>query len=265
VSYCADVLTRFAPTPSGFLHIGNLVNFALIHRLASKHDARIALRIDDVDAARTRPEYLADIFDALEWLDLSWDLGPTEPAEMSTWSQLARLDEYRRARDQLLESGHAYACTCTRRDWIDHHGARCPRSCADRRIDFEPGVATLRFTAEDAPDPVIWRREDLPAYHLTSVVDDDLLAVDLIVRGDDLREATQIQRQISAALPESPFRAARVVHHPLVKASDGAKLSKSAGARSSPLPRTPEIRSEVDQRTVEMLSLIDDRLRSPGS
>ena len=133
MSYCADVLTRYAPTPSGFLHLGNLVNFTLIDRLASSHNARIALRIDDADATRTRQEYLTDIFDALGWLDLSWELGPTGPDEMSSWSQLTRIGEYRRARDFLQESGHAYACECTRRHWIDYHGARCPRSCADRR------------------------------------------------------------------------------------------------------------------------------------
>jgi len=265
VSYCADVLTRYAPTPSGFLHLGNLVNFTLIDRLASSHNARIALRIDDADATRTRPGYLADIFDALRWLELSWDMGPAAPDEMATWSQLTRLDEYRRARDLLREAGRAHVCECSRRDWIDYRGERCPRSCADRQLDFEPGLSTLRFTAASAPDPVIWRRDDLPAYHLTSVVDDDLFAVDLVVRGDDLREATQIQRQISAALPESRFHAATVIHHPLISSIDGTKLSKSAGARSAPLPRTPEIRGEVDQRAAEMFSLVDDRLRSRGS
>lgn len=265
VSYCARVLTRFAPTPSGFLHIGNLVNFALIGRLASSHDARIALRVDDADAIRTRPEYVADIFDALRWLDLSWDLGPVSPDEMSTWSQGTRLGEYRRARDVVLQSGRAYACECTRRDWIGFQGERCPRSCVDRRLDFEPGVSTLRFTATNEPDPIIWRREDIPAYHLASVVDDDLLGVDLVVRGEDLREATQIQRQISSALPGSRFHDALVVHHPLVHAGDGSKLSKSAGARSAPLPRTPENRSAIDRRAAQMLSWIDDRLRSRGS
>lgn len=129
-----------------------------------------------------------------------------------------------------------------------------------------PGATAVRVHLGNVDDPVIWRRDDLPAYHLTSVVDDDLFGVDFVVRGEDLRESTQIQREISALLPDSKFRTAYVVHHPLILDSTGTKLSKSAGSQAKPMERTPHLRADIEALAVQLAAGVTPvRLRSPGS
>ena len=100
--------TRFAPTPSGYLHLGNAWSLALTWLLARSRGGSIHLRIDDLDAARLRPEYLEDIFASLEWLGLDWDGGPRDPADfLARHSQRLRLDRYRAALD-VLDGRHTW-------------------------------------------------------------------------------------------------------------------------------------------------------------
>lgn len=232
--------TRFAPTPSGYLHVGNLVNFVLTDQLARDQHAEVVLRIDDSDSARTRPEYVNDIFDALQWLNLSWQLGPRQFQDMDAWSQESRRSHYQRARDQLIAAGATYACECSRQDWAGFSGDSCPRDCQRRAVAFIPGATTLRWNEIGHRDVAIWRREDLPSYHVASIVDDDEFGVDYVVRGADLEPSTRIQRLISKAIPGSTFHRAQVVHHPLVLGEDGKKLSKSSGSAGTPIPRTTD-------------------------
>lgn len=246
ISYAPRVRTRLAPTPSGFVHEGNLVNFLVIARLAATFDAAVALRIDDIDHARVRDAYVEDIFRVLACLGIRWNNGPRSSDEMPQWSQRERIHRYRQAYQELWAAGLAYHCTCSRTQWDSFTGDSCPSDCRHRNVAFEPNRTATRVHLDDLPDPIIWRRDDLPAYHLTSVVDDHDGLINLVVRGEDLESATNVQRFISKALPGNTFHEALVVHHPLVT-SKGRKLSKSAGARSSPLPCSEDVRVAVSE------------------
>ena len=246
ISYAPRVRTRLAPTPSGFVHEGNLVNFLVIARLAATFDAAVALRIDDIDHARVRDSYVEDIFRVLACLGIRWNDGPRSSDEMPQWSQRERIHRYRQAYQELWAAGLAYHCTCSRTQWDSFTGDSCPSDCRHRNVAFEPNRTATRLHLDDLPDPIIWRRDDLPAYHLTSVVDDHDGLINLVVRGEDLESATNVQRFISKALPGNTFHEALVVHHPLVT-SKGRKLSKSAGARSSPLPCSEDVRAAVSE------------------
>ena len=234
------MITRFAPTPSGFLHLGNAVHARLLTMLAEEQGWSIRLRIDDLDPDRTRPEYVADILHRVEWLDM--------PIDGDVWRQSDHLDDYVRARDQLIDCG-AYVCACSRSDWAEHAGPGCPRACSG--LELISGITALRIAAE-GDDIVVWRREGIPAYHLASIVDDDLMGVTRILRGEDLLASTKTQRHLSALLPENGFTDIEVVHHPLVTSVRGEKLSKSAGAQAQPLERTPEIRDEIERGAEQM-------------
>ena len=200
-----------------------------------QHSMRRGLRIDDIDHARVRDACVEDIFRVLACLGIRWNDGPRSSDEMPQWSQRERIHRYRQAYQELWAAGLAYHCTCSRTHWDSFTGDSCPSDCRHRNVAFEPNRTATRVHLDDLPDPIIWRRDDLPAYHLTSVVDDHDGLINLVVRGEDLESATNVQRFISKALPGNTFHEALVVHHPLVT-SKGRRLSKSAGARSSPLP-----------------------------
>lgn len=236
--------TRLAPTPSGFVHEGNLVNFLVISHVAQTCDADVALRLDDIDHLRVQDEYVDDIFRVLTWLEIPWTNGPRSPADLAQWTQHQRLDRYQRARDELWMTGLAYHCTCSRTHWNAFTGDSCPGKCRHGKLAFHVGHTATRLHLDGVPDPIIWRRDDLPAYHLTSTVDDCDGRIDLVVRGEDLTSSTDVQRRISRALPGNTFHQALVLHHPLVTI-EGRKLSKSAGAQSSPLTLSDELRAKV--------------------
>ena len=238
--------TRLAPTPSGFVHEGNLVNFLVITHVADTFDAAVALRIDDIDHTRVRDAYIDDIFRVLTWLEIPWTDGPRSAADMPQWTQHQRLDRYQRAREGLWMTDLAYHCTCSRTQWNTFTGDSCPGECRHRNLAFRVGRTATRLHLDGVPDPIIWRRDDLPAYHLTSVVDDHDGRVDLVVRGEDLQASTDVQRLISRALPDNTFHEALVVHHPLVTL-EGRKLSKSAGAQASPLMLSADVLATVSE------------------
>ena len=233
--------TRLAPTPSGYLHVGNLVNFALTAHWAREFSAEIALRIDDIDAPRTRREYIDDIFRVIDWLGIKHQVGPATADDLSSWSQNTRLEHYRSALETIqAHPGLSYACVCTRASLVSS-----PCRCATRDREFTVGRTALRMRTDDGADPILWRRDGLPAYHLTSVVDDDLLGITLVVRGEDLRPSTAIQRDVAALLPGNTFGRARVIHHPLIEDVRGVKMSKSAGAGAQPLSLTDQLREDI--------------------
>lgn len=236
--------TRLAPTPSGFVHEGNLVNFLVISHVAQTCDADVALRLDDIDHLRVQDEYVDDIFRVLTWLEIPWTDGPRSTADLAQWTQHQRLDRYERAREELWMTGLAYHCTCSRTHWNAFTGDSCPGQCRHGKLAFHAGHTATRLHLDGVPDPIIWRRDDLPAYHLTSTVDDCDGRIDLVVRGEDLTSSTDVQRRISRALPGNTFHQALVLHHPLVTI-EGRKLSKSAGAQSSPLTLSDELRAKV--------------------
>lgn len=238
-------LTRIAPTPSGFLHEGNRRNFALTAQMAREHDLTLALRIDDIDAARYRAEYVYDIFAVLHEMDISWTVGPRDVEDFERhWAQRSRLDIYRTIRDDLRGSALAtYVCRCSRQAMASHRGGGCPAGCWTRDLPLVAGESCLRARIGDnctvtvegvdldltgsMGDFVVWRRDDLPAYQLVSVVEDERLGTTHIVRGEDLLASSAAQILLAQALNYTAVPTAHFFHHPLVLDANGHKLSKS--------------------------------------
>jgi glutamyl-tRNA synthetase len=247
--------TRIAPTPSGFLHEGNAYAFVLAAALAKIYGASILLRIDDLDNDRKRPEYVADVFDTLQWLGIAWNQGPKNSAELdSEWTQHNRLHLYEAALQALRNQGLLYACMCSRSDLArlkspmdNEHTCRLGRLSLDTkdvawRIRIPPqvelsynkfGLGETQLSERDMPhDPVVRRRDGIPAYHIASVCDDHHFGIDLIVRGEDLRSSTAVQLWLAGQLGFDGFRTATFYHHPLLLGPNGEKWSKSAGAEA---------------------------------
>lgn len=235
--------TRLAPTPSGYLHRGNAANFLLTAALAQRTGAKLLLRIDDNDSDRYRPAYAQHIFDVLAQLGIHFSEGPKNLIELENeWSQQHRLPLYNKAIQTLIEKKALFACTCSRTAVV------C--TCMEKSLPIDTANAALKLhTAPDAIvhiknligetttvalqanmlQPVIRRRNGLPAYHLCSVVDDVHFGIDLIVRGEDLWTSTIVQQLLATAMDAKQFCNAAFVHHPLLLSNEGNKLSKSAG------------------------------------
>ena len=241
--------TRIAPTPSGFPHVGNALSFSITAALARKAGAKILLRIDDIDQARANTQYVQDIFDTLNFLEIPWDEGPRNIKEFEeSYSQLHRLSLYDEAFERLRNSGAVYACTCSRSQ-LNNSVCNCKSNTtpgdADNvswRLDTsgnrpltikiynsEMITATLPASMDNF---VVKRRDGLPAYQLTSVIDDLFYGVDLVIRGEDLWPSTFAQHQLALQLNESKFADIAFYHHPLLMEAPGKKLSKSAGSAS---------------------------------
>ena len=250
------MITRFAPTPSGYLHLGNAVNAQLVAWLASSAGGDLLLRIDDMDAPRSRPEYVQDIFDTLAWLGIEWNRGPADPEDFVERHSLAtRTEHYRAELEHARDRGlQVYACGCSRSRLRGPAVGGCPARCRGARLPFTPGTTALRVhvplgtvvavdgrdvpLAESMGDFVVWRRDDAPAYQLASVIEDRDAAVSHVVRGRDLIASTAAQLFLApwlgaASLLEIDFR-----HHDLVADPAGGKLSKSQGLAGGPPSRT---------------------------
>jgi glutamyl/glutaminyl-tRNA synthetase len=235
--------TRFAPTPSGFLHLGNILSFSITASLADETGAMILLRIDDLDRERAETKYIDDIFDSLHFMKIAWDEGPRNTDEFEKeYSQLHRMDKYRQALQRLRDNNEIYACTCSRaRVLTDSPDGSYPGTCRDKGIplDTENVCWRLRTTnqrgrpAENLPtsmqDFIVRKKDGFPAYQLTSVIDDLYYGVDLIVRGEDLRDSTLAQQFLAAVLKEDRFREISFYHHALLLDPAGKKLSKTDG------------------------------------
>jgi len=243
------VVTRFAPSPTGRLHLGHAYSAVLGAARARESGGRFLLRIEDLDQTRSRPEFVDGIYEDLRWLGLAWD----EPALV----QSQRTATYRDALDQLREQGLAYACFCTRADIAQSltapHGDAAtsyPGTCRALPDDPERRASTPHcwrldsakalalagqpswrevdgrvFTAaeRDIGDAILARKDAPASYHLSCVVDDAASGVTMVVRGADLRASTPIQclLQTLLKLPEPTY-----LHHPLVAHADGRRLAK---------------------------------------
>ncbi|WP_448518481.1 glutamate--tRNA ligase family protein [Rhodoflexus sp.] len=246
------LLTRFAPTPSGYLHIGNVFSFILTWLLARLQGGSILLRIDDLDNERFRAAYLEDIFYTLDWLELDYDLGPQSVADFyANWSQQHRIDLYRQALDALQP--YLFTCTCSRKRWqAATTDGMYPGTCLSNRQPFStpeavwrlytPPELTISFlTATHQASlplipyrlmrhPVVRRKDKLPAYQIASVIDDCHFDVNFVVRGQDLLASTALQCYLAQCLGKNHFATIAFHHHPLLRAADGTKLSKSVSS-----------------------------------
>ena len=241
------IISRFAPTPSGFLHHGNALNFILTWTLVRVAEGKIHLRIDDLDTDRTKTLYVEHIFRVLEWLGLDWDEGPFSVAEFETAFALKhRLAYYEEAKQTLLKHPLAYACECSRKEIMAQSSKGIyPFTCKEKNLPLHVNTTALRVhvnpaVCEEAPrvakemgDFIVWRKEGLPAYQLASLMDDWRMGTTLIVRGEDLHLSTLAQRYLAHLMRAPSFLEAKVLHHPLLLDEAGEKLSKSA--RSSPV------------------------------
>lgn len=254
------LVTRLAPTPSGYLHVGNAVNLVLTWWLARSSSGRLLLRIDDFDTGRARREYLADIFAVLEWLGIDVDAGPSGPDDFhSAWSMSSRTQQFRAALDGLRATAPdlAFTCRCSRRQLSP--GGWCVAGCRGAGHALVPGESVVRLHVPEglraqltglahpvpAGDHVLWRRDGLPAYQLGSVVADASLGVNALVRGVDLLDSSALQQHLAGLLGEPAFAAAEFRHHGLLTDPEGHKLSKSAGAQAHPLDRSDRLRDLV--------------------
>jgi glutamyl/glutaminyl-tRNA synthetase len=225
---------RLAPTPSGFLHAGNAFNFVLNALLArARPGGRLLLRIDDLDADRTRPEYVQDVFDTLQWLGISPDEGPSDIVDFEkNWSQHVRISLYEQAQARLRETGLLFACAKSRRALVPH-GNTYPPEFRDQGLSLDTPHAAWRIQTPAGfpmPDFIVRRRDGIPAYQLASLVDDLHFGITHVVRGEDLADSTRAQQFLAACLGEDRFAKIHFLHHPLLVDESGEKLSKSAGA-----------------------------------
>ncbi len=265
-----NVRTRIAPTPSGYLHLGNVLSFAITAALAKQSGARIMLRIDDLDRERVRPDYVADIFDTLTYLHIPWDEGPVDyRAYAATYSQMHRLDLYQHALEQLRVRGMVYACDCSRTliQRLHPNGIYTGR-CKHRGLPLDGDGYCWRIDTDQADLPegmrhfVVRKKDGMPAYQLASVVDDMHFGVDLVVRGQDLSDSTRAQVFLADALGYKRFRNIAFVHHTLLKAGTGEKLSKSAGATSVHHLRSKGYSSEDIYRAIGEMAGLARRISS---
>jgi glutamyl-tRNA synthetase len=252
--------TRIAPTPSGFLHAGNALNFLLTQALAGRVGARLRLRIDDLDQERVRPEYVEDVFDTMHWLGITWQEGPADASDHAAHhGQRLRLAAYGALLSRLKDRGVLYACSCTRAQAVvQGSGSRCGANCVAGTVAFDDPAANWRLRVPmDARaslldwsgtrsevdvyaaigHPVLLQRgvdgrPPRPAYQVASLSDDLAHGTTHVVRGMDLLASSACQWYMAAVLDEQAFLGIRFHHHALLHDDHGVKLSKSAGAGS---------------------------------
>lgn len=259
----AEVRVRFAPSPTGEPHVGN-IRTALFSWLYARHSGgTFVLRIEDTDVARTVEGALETILGSLKWLGLDWDEGPSVGGDYGPYVQSERLELYQRAAERLLEGGHAYRCSCSPerlqemrdeqrrlkqppgydrlcRDLPDEERAereaagvtgvvrfKMPRDGETSADDLIRGRVT--FANETIDDFVLLKSDGFPTYHLASVVDDHAMRITHVLRADEWLSSTPRHVRLYEALGyEKPLFA----HLPIILGPDRSKLSKRHGAVS---------------------------------
>jgi glutamyl-tRNA synthetase len=228
--------TRLAPTPSGYIHAGNAVNFILNAAFARVQEGgRVLLRIDDIDADRKRPEYVEDIFRTLDWLGIGWDIGPSGPDDFErNWSQHLRLEGYHAFLGALAQKNAVFPCQLSRKA-LAELGGQYPAHLRHQGIGLDaPDTAWRADTPPHLPLQyfVVRRRDGLPAYQVASVCDDLQFGITTVYRGHDLQASTRAQQWLAEVAGHTAFGHIDFRHHALLEGPDGLKLSKSAGAGS---------------------------------
>jgi glutamyl-tRNA synthetase len=243
------VRTRFAPSPTGYLHLGGARTALFSWLYARQAGGVFLLRIEDTDPERSDPRYSAAILDSLQWLGLDWDEGPIY--------QSSRLERYREVAEALLRAGRAYRCYCTPEELEAMRAEQTARGLKPRydgrcrtRHEPRPGVrpvvrfrtpetgsvgftdlvrGAIRFENAELDDLVLLRSDGSPTYNFGVVVDDHDMGVTHVVRGDDHINNTPRQIHLFEALG-APLPA--FAHVPMILGPDGTRLSKRHGAVS---------------------------------
>jgi glutamyl-tRNA synthetase len=261
VSPVSSYRGRIAPSPTGLLHLGHARTFLIAAQRAAEHAGTLILRNEDIDPQRCRAEFVAAMIEDLRWLGIRWSEGPDCGGPHAPYSQSKRREHYLEAWRRLRDSGAIYPCTCSRKDLAQ--AATAPNDSDDEpiypgkcrgRTDgptfAAPAGVNWRFRVPDGEalsfidlhfgrqkflagsdfgDFVIWRRDDVPAYQLTVVVDDAEMQITEVVRGEDLLKSTARQillyRALRAAIPA-------FYHCDLVLDDAGMRLAKRHDALS---------------------------------
>ncbi len=251
-----EIRCRFAPSPTGYMHVGNL-HTALFNWLFCRHEGgKFILRIEDTDEVRSTESALAVIYDGLRWLGLDWDEGPDVGGDFAPYVQSERLPIYQEYLDRLLEAGLAYKCYCTREELeemrrVQQASGRPPRYDGRCRLarPREGAEACIRLKMREAGktvindliqgevvyenalvgDPVICKTSGFPTYHFAVVVDDYLMQITHVIRAVEHLPNTQIHVQLQDALG---FPRPVYAHLPIILGADRSKLSKRHGAVS---------------------------------
>ena len=261
----SNVRVRFAPSPTGKLHIGGARTAIYNWAFARANGGTFILRIDDTDPTRSTEENTQVILRAMRWLGLDWDEGPEVGGDFGPYAQTDRLDLYRKAAEKLLAEGKAYPCFCTpeqleadreaaraRKDPFQGYQRRCRNIPVDEaRARMEAGEpytlrikvpedrgdvviedavhGTVTFAAKELDDFVIFRSDGTPTYNFATVVDDAAMGITHVIRGDDHLSNTPRQVMVYEALgaPVPVF-----AHISMILGADGKKLSKRHGATS---------------------------------
>ena len=261
------VRTRFAPSPTGFLHIGGARTTLYNWLFARRHKGDFVLRIEDTDEVRSTGDSVTAILDSIKWLGLDWDEGPitetTDKGPHSPYYQMQRVHIYRKYLDQLVAAGKAYKCYCTKEELdamrklaqLEKRPPRYDGRCRDLTPDQQKAQeqagkkfsyrfkmpqegativedkirGNVSFENNLQQDLVIWKTTDGPTYNFACVVDDHLMEIGFVVRGDEHLSNTPSQIQIYYALGWQPPVFA---HLSMILGPDGSKLSKRHGATS---------------------------------
>ena len=242
------IASRIAPTPSGFLHAGNAYNFILIYLLTRSASGVLHLRIDDYDLSRYRQEFVQNIFDVLEFLGLEYDKGPISVSDFEcNFSFKTRSQRYENVLKKLNE---IYICECSRTTKNAYINGIYSKICKNKNLKFIKDKTAIRLSvdegdplgklvAEQMGDFVIYKKDFTPAYNFASVIDDEDMGVNLVIRGEDLLPCTLAQRYIAKRLKFN-FSEATFIHHKLLL-KDGKKLSKSSKSPPIDLSVSPQI------------------------
>ncbi len=250
VPEAAAVRVRIAPSPTGFAHLGTASTALYNFLFARQRGGTFALRIDDTDAERNRPEYEVLIYESLRWLGLDWDEGPDKGGPYSPYRQSERVDLYREHAAKLLAEGKAYKCYCTPEELEAErrqaqaekrpykYSRRClidpPKDRVEFAVRFQvPGGkivfmdmirGEMEFDADLIGDFIVMKSDGFPTYQFASPVDDAVMNVSHVIRGEEHLSNTPYQLMIVDALGYE--RPVAYAHMPLILAKDGAKLSK---------------------------------------
>jgi glutamyl-tRNA synthetase len=254
---------RFAPSPTGFLHIGNARTAILNHLIAKKHGAVMVLRVEDTDMERSSRESEESILRDLKWLGIKWHEGPDVGGDFGPYRQSERFDIYREYSERLLAGGKAYHCYCSQEELDDirkaqadsgsyEYSGRCRHLTADEKKKFEAEgrKPTIRFRVPDGEtvafddgikgrvvfqaeniggDFIIVRSDGVPVYNYIVIIDDALMKITHVIRGEDHLSNTPKQVLIARALG---LPVPEYAHLALVMGDDRKKLSKRHGITS---------------------------------
>jgi len=245
---------RLAPSPTGHLHLGHARTFWAAQQRALSQGGTLIFRNEDLDRSRCKPEFVSAMFDDLKWFGFDWQEGPDCGGQFGHYNQSERMSFYCAAFDQLRATGLIYPCTCSRKDIAaSSHAPHAEEddepiyagTCRENResetvnrkfswrfrvpdgeiVSFtDNNLGPQSFVAgKNFGDFVIWRHDDVPAYQLACVVDDDAMQISEVVRGADLLVSTARQILLYRALG---LRVPRFFHCPLMTDDAGIRLAK---------------------------------------